>query len=179
MKPILSFTDATQGADYTVGYHAYDPALAAAFEEVKRLVRDAVGPVTVEHVGSTSIPRVGGRNALDIVIPIKEDEQSTVRQALYELGFQDSPFPHYLPLLVGRLAYQNKEYPILLYVVSPQSSVYQDWLTFRDHMRSHPVEAQAYDAVKRQAIAAGKVDGEEYQEAKNPFLTSMSAKLHR
>ena len=179
MKPIQSFVAGTDEGPYTVQCHPYDTKLAAVFEEVKRLAQDAAGPVTVEHVGSTSIPGVGGRNALDVAIPIEESRQPAVRSALYQIGFEDSPFPHYLPLLVGRLAYQDTEYPILLYVVSPESKVYQGWIEFRDHMRSHAADAEAYDAVKRQSLAAGNVDGERYQDAKTPFLAGISAKLRR
>lgn len=178
MKHIRSFAATSDGRTYTVEYLPYDSKLPAAFEEVKRLVQGAVGDVAVEHVGSTSIPGVGGRNAIDVAVAVEEGEQSAIRSGLYKLGFEDSPFPHYLPLLVGKLAYEDSEYPILLYVVSPESGVYQDWIKFRDYMRNHPADAHAYDAVKLNAVAEGSGEGEHYQEAKAPFLTSMASKIN-
>lgn len=176
MKLIQPFADSNDTAPYTVQYLPYDSALSVAFEEVKRLVQSVAGAILVEHVGSSSVPGLGGRNALDVAIPLAEEAQPTVRSHLYELGFQDSPFPHYLPLLVGRLSYRNTQYPVLLYLVSPQASVYRDWLTFRDYMRSQTADAFAYDAVKRQVAAPG-AEGERYQEAKGPFLAAVSDKI--
>ena len=98
---------------------------------------------------------------------------------MHQLGFQDSPFPHYLPLMVGHLPCQGSSFPILLYVISSKSQVYLDWLRFRNHMRTHPADAQAYDSVKRRASLGGEIDGEQYQAAKAPFLTAMATKLSR
>jgi GrpB-like predicted nucleotidyltransferase (UPF0157 family) len=176
MQPILPFETVGE-TGYVVQYHPYDPKLPAVFAELKRLIQEASGAATVEHVGSTSIPGVGGRNAIDIAIPIVQAERERVRAAMLMLGFTDSPFPHYLPLLVGRFGWQGTKYPVLLYLVPAESPVYEDWLRFRAHMRSNPADARAYDAVKRQAIGSGSVDGERYQAAKTPFVESVAAKL--
>jgi GrpB-like predicted nucleotidyltransferase (UPF0157 family) len=177
VKQIQSMKGATDDTPYVVQYHPYDSRLPSVFEKVKRLIQSAAGPIPVEHIGSSSIPGVGGRNVLDIAIPAPQAQQPEIRRALYELGFGDSPFPHYLPLLVGEVAFESKSYQILLYVVAPESSVFGAWLEFRDYMRDHPAEAQVYDATKREAIAQGSVQGEAYQRAKDPFLAAISAKL--
>jgi GrpB-like predicted nucleotidyltransferase (UPF0157 family) len=178
MKQIQSMKTATDDAPYVVQYHAYDPRLPSVFEKVKRLIQSTAGLLPVEHIGSSSIPGIGGRNVLDIAIPAAEPKQPEIRQALYELGFEDSPFPHYLPLLVGEVTYESKSYPILLYIVTPESSVFGEWLKFRGYMRGHPEEARAYDTTKREAIAMGRVKGDDYQQAKNPFLAAITAKFH-
>jgi GrpB-like predicted nucleotidyltransferase (UPF0157 family) len=178
MKQIQSMKGAADDTPYVVQYNAYDHRLPGVFEKVRLLIQAAVGPIPVEHIGSSAIPGVGGRNVLDMAIPAAPAEQPEIRRALYELGFEDSPFPHYLPLLVGEVAFESKSYQILLYVVAPESSVFAAWLEFRDYMRDHPEEARTYDATKREAIAQGSVQGEDYQQAKNPFLAAISAKLH-
>jgi len=177
MRPIHPFVPNGETPSYVVQYHPYDPRLPAAFAEVRRLIQEAAGPLTVEHVGSTSIPGVGGRNAIDIAVPVAETARQAVQNAMYRLGFEDSPFPHYLPLLVGRFSWRGAEYPVLLYLVQPESRVYEDWLSFRAYMRSNPTDARAYDEVKRQAVGSGSVDGEQYQAAKTPFVESVAAKL--
>jgi GrpB-like predicted nucleotidyltransferase (UPF0157 family) len=179
MKQIRSMKTATDDTPYVVEYHPYDPRLPEVFEMVARLIQTAAGAVVVEHIGSSSIPGVGGRNVLDIAVPAAEPQQPAIRKVLYELGFEDSPFPHYLPLLVGQIAHQSKNYQILLYVVSPESSVFADWLKFRDHMRGHPEDAQAYCTTKQEAVAEAMTGGKDYQEGKSPFLASISAKLPR
>jgi GrpB-like predicted nucleotidyltransferase (UPF0157 family) len=178
MKPIQGMKAAADNTPYVVQYHAYNPRLPSVFEKIKLLIQSAAGPIAVEHVGSSSIPGVGGRNVLDVAVPAALAKQPEIRRALHELGFEDSPFPHYLPLLVGEVAHEGASYQILLYVVAPDSGVLEGWLRFRDHMRAHPDDARAYDATKREAIAAGRVQGDDYQRAKNPFLAAIAAKLH-
>ena len=172
IKPATSLSD-------TVEYHPYDPQLPAVFDQIKRLIQRAAPDLRVEHVGSSSIPGVGGRNVLDIVIPVEGPAQASIEQHLYGLGFQDAPFRHFLPVLVGVVSEQGKDYSILLYVLPPDSDIYQGWITFRDYLRAHPEEAQAYDRVKQQAIAAGTVDGQRYQQAKTPFLVALTEKIQK
>jgi GrpB-like predicted nucleotidyltransferase (UPF0157 family) len=52
-------------------------------------------------------------------------------------------------------------------------------LKFRNYMRAHPEDAQAYCATKQEAVAKGNAKGEDYQEVKTPFLAAISAKLQR
>lgn len=179
MKQIQSMKTATDDAPYIVEYHAYDTRLPAVFETIKQLIQIAAGEVRVEHIGSTSIPEVGGRNVLDVAVPAAAAEQPAIKKALLDLGFENAPFPHYLPLLVSQISNDSTIYQILLYIVSPDSDVLAGWLQFRDHMRGHPDDARAYCAAKREAVAKSQTGGEDYQEAKNPFLAAMSAKLRR
>ena len=123
----------TGNAPYIVQYQAYDPRLPAVFETVKQLIQAAASAVPVEHIGSSAIPGVGGRNVLDIAIPMAESAHPTVRDALLDLGFEEAPFPHYLPLLVGQIAHEEKIYPILLYLVEPDADVFAEWIRFRDY----------------------------------------------
>ena len=137
---------------YTVEYHPYDSNLPAVFDKVKSLIQQVLPAVQVEHVGSSSIPGVGGRNVIDMVIPAENQDQASVKQQLLALGFEDSPF---------------------------DSDVYRGWTAFRDYMRTHPEDAQAYDTVKQQTIASGNVEVGRYQQAKTPFLVSMTEKIRK
>jgi GrpB-like predicted nucleotidyltransferase (UPF0157 family) len=175
MKLIKSFGPTSD----SVQYNPYDANLPSAFAEIKSIIHAALPDADIEHVGSSSIPGVGGRNVIDVSVIAGDADQIEIKRHLYDLGFQDSPFPHYLPLLVGTLAFQEKNYPILLYVVEPDAHVLKSWIAFRDYMRLHPEDAQAYDQIKRNNIAAGMVGGERYQEAKTPFIVSMIQKIHQ
>jgi GrpB-like predicted nucleotidyltransferase (UPF0157 family) len=170
---IGSFGDGMAQAEY----HPYDDQLPAIFTEIKKLVRQHLTEVLVEHVGSSSVPGIGGRNVLDIAVITSEDQHDHAKNVLKDLGFQDSPFPHYLPLLVASTTWRTKKYFILLYLVSPENQTLKDWIRFRDYMREHPEDAKQYDAVKQAVVAQGTIDGDEYQDAKSPFLQEMLARI--
>ena len=164
---------------YIVRYHEYDPQLPGVFENLKRLIQGATGASEIEHVGSSSIPGVGGRNVLDVAVPVAPAEQHQAKQALLDLGFEDAQFPHYLPVLVGQIPHEERVYPILLYIVAPDAPVLKEWIAFRDYMRSHAEAARAYDSTKRDAIASGRVVGDNYQDAKTPFIVSIVEQLRQ
>jgi GrpB-like predicted nucleotidyltransferase (UPF0157 family) len=166
------------GSDST-SYQPYDPALPEVFAEIRTLILRLLPEVEVEHVGSTSVPGIGGRNVIDLAVLAPERDHRAVRTGLLAVGFEPSPFPHYLPLLVATASRGGRDYPVLAYVVTPTSDVYVRWISFRDHMRTHPVDAHGYDLVKRQAIADGHTDNETYQTAKTPFILGVVEKLSR
>lgn len=161
----------------TTGYQPYDTALPAVFAGIKSIILEAMPDASVEHVGSSSIPGVGGRNVVDIALPCALEVHDAIRIRLKALGFEDSPFPHYLPLLVASAHSNGRNYPILLYVIDPNDIIYRQWVQFRDYMRLHPEDAQAYDEVKRRAVADGHGEDGSYQEAKTPFIVSLMGKI--
>lgn len=165
-----------KGTD-TTEYHAYDAELPTIFEELKALISQKITGISIEHIGSSSIPGIGGRNVLDVAIPSSDEKRALIIKKLKQLGFEESPFPHYLPILVSAVNWNAKKYFILLYVLSPDSAAFKDWITFRNYMRKHPKDAKAYDNIKQQAIKQNKTGGEDYQNAKSPFLRDMLAKI--
>lgn len=101
IKKIATFSE-------TVHYHPYDANLPIAFEEVKNIIRTKLPHVHVEHVGSSSIPGVGGRNVIDMAIAAEEADQGfgakgVLKHQLYDLGFQDSPKTPFLVSMMERI----------------------------------------------------------------------------
>ena len=155
-------------------YHPYDIDLPLVFEEMAAFLRDRMpAAYGIEHVGSSSVAGLGGRNVLDVVVVAPETDHEPLRTRLVGLGFQPSPFRHFLPLLVASVRGRGKSFPVLLYVMTPESDVCREWIAFRDHMRSHPEDAAEYDRIKRAAIADGQDDQGQYQHAKTPFLLAI------
>lgn len=167
-----------KGSD-TTEYHPYDEKLPQVFEDIKSLINDTIPDIQVEHIGSSSMPGVGGRNVLDIAIPSLTQKHEAIRTKLKQIGFEDSPFPHYLPLLVASTAFEGGKYIILMYVVSPDNETYKNWISFRNHMRTHPDDAKEYNDTKKQVIKEGKTRGDLYQNAKAPFLQKISTKIKK
>jgi GrpB-like predicted nucleotidyltransferase (UPF0157 family) len=71
------------------------------------MVRERVPGMAIEYVGSTAVPGCAGKGVVDLVVPYREDELSSVREALEDLGFQRQttrdPFAQDRPMRVGSL----------------------------------------------------------------------------
>lgn len=114
---------------------------------------------------------------VDVAIVTDESEHARIRAAMERLGFGDPPFQHYQPVQIGTIENEGQVYQILLYVVTPDNPILQAWIGYRDYLRAHPEDAEAYGKVKREVLAAGHTDGESYQQAKTPFIVELNARI--
>lgn len=100
-----------------MAYEDYDEQYPLIFAGVENAIHSVLPSARVEHVGSTSIPGLGGRRTLDIVLPAPAEMRDQMESKLLSLGFIKSPFAHFLPMLIGSIQHHGKDYGILLYIV--------------------------------------------------------------
>jgi GrpB-like predicted nucleotidyltransferase (UPF0157 family) len=151
--------------------------LSAGFEQLAADIHAVLPGARVEHVGSTSVPGLGGRGVIDAVVLATEHEQPATVEALLATGFIPSPHTWIEPTLTTTLQVGDAGYPVLLYVLTIDHPVVRGWLATRDHWRANLDEANRYAQVKRAALAAGHVDPWAYQQAKTPYLNQLARQL--
>jgi GrpB-like predicted nucleotidyltransferase (UPF0157 family) len=146
----------------------YDAEWPHHFETLRARLWPAVADVAIaiEHVGSTSIPGIAAKPIIDlsIVVPSRADVPAAIER-LERLGYQhrgDLGVP-------DREAFNNPEGgPHHNLYVCPQDTIgIVNQVTFRDHLRAHPLDADRYAALKKtlaqrceniDAYVAGKTD---------------------
>ncbi len=151
----------------------YDPAYPRVFSELVRIIQSVLPDARVEHVGSTSVPGLGGRGAVDAVVVSDPADRARMVQALKGIGFTDFPYGAAQPALTYRLHLDGQDYFILLYFLPPEHEYVKGWLAFREFMRGHPEQIEQYAQIKKAAIAAGKTQPWSYQQAKTPYLEEL------
>ncbi len=125
-------------------FEEYDSAYPSVFAEVVTRIRDVLPDVRAEHTGSTSVPGLGGRRALDMVIVADAGNQAELASSLRTLGLIDFPWAYVKPMLVGTVAFEEKDYALLVHVLPADHELLRSFLAFRTYMRHHPEEIQAY-----------------------------------
>ena len=103
--------------------------------------------VGIEHVGSTSVPGLAAKPTIDIAVGLPSIELGALRTARIEaLGYSYSG-DHGLPQHVFR---KGDAFPrdFLVHVIEHGGRMWCDYLRFRDHLRSHPEDAERYAALK-------------------------------
>src|SRR5215472_6824282 len=83
----------------TMTYQDYDEQYPQIFAEVAKAIQTVLPSVHIEHVGSTSIPGLGGRKVLDIVVVAEPARHEEMESKLMHIGFVKNAFPHFLPML--------------------------------------------------------------------------------
>jgi GrpB-like predicted nucleotidyltransferase (UPF0157 family) len=137
----------------------YDPSWPARYEQLTELIRTALGDavISLEHVGSTSVPGLEAKPIIDIDLTVADsnDEDSYI-PVLEAHGFSHAlrePWWYGHRLLVYPGPRCN------LHVWSPDCPEAARHLIFRDWLRSHPEDREAYQQAKheaaRQVTAAG------------------------
>lgn len=158
------------------------------FEAIKQVLLGTINglPITIEHVGSTSVPGLAAKPILDI--DIITDEQPDifleVKNRLQLLGYTHNGDQG----ITGREVFKynrdqtsgTNDNPLLaahhLYVCRQNNIALQNHLNFRDYLRSNATARQEYEAIKRKIAMENPDDMGRYVEQKTAFITSILEK---
>ena len=150
----------------------YDPAWPGlALVESARLA-DGFGAalLRVEHVGSTSVPGLAAKPVIDLcpVVTTLADldrRRKQVETLGYEwLGEFGIPLRRYCRRDI------NGVRRFQLHCFAEGSAELERHCRFRDYLRAHPDEAQAYAVEKRQSAAAHPLDMAAYNDGKSAWI---------
>ena len=152
----------------------YDPSWPAEFQALKLRILQALGDiaVAVEHVGSTSVPRLAAKPIIDMdVVVASNADVAEAIERLSTLGYV-----HRGNLgIEGREAFHNP--PGLpthhLYLCVQGAIALANHLTIRDYLRQHAAAATAYGALKKRLAHLFPTDIERYIDGKTDFLVGI------
>ena len=111
----------------------------------------------MEHVGSSAVPGLPGKNIVDMGIEAEPDEIPALVDDLLSLGFGRqvglAPFPSTRPMLTGAVVHDGAELRVHLHVMPPRRSELREMVAFRDALRANPDLRAEYAAVKERIVA--------------------------
>ena len=155
----------------------YDPAWPERFEQLRREYADAMAAagvpvVTIEHVGSTSVPGLAAKPVIDCDIVVAEERVTAATAVLVTLGFRplgELGIPQRWAFKEpDRLAGTNT------YVVVDGSLALRNHLGVRDALRSDAALREEYAAVKRR-VGATVSSIDEYGQSKSAIVQRILA----
>ncbi len=139
-------------------YHPWDPRMADVARNLARLIASARPGTGAEHVGSSAVPGLAGKNVVDLGIEADPDEIPLLVEALLSLGFGPqgglAPFPPTRPMLTGNVIHDGTSFRIHCHVVPPARGELSELVAFRDALRADPDLRAAYAAAKGEIVAA-------------------------
>lgn len=164
------------GRDYVIV--EADPAWPAMFELEASRIRAALGAlaVRVDHVGSTSVPGLAAKPIVDIQTSVSSMiPRDAYIEPLRSLGYRWTLDPwsdeheYFSRDVDGARAFQ-------IHVCQAGGSWERRHLAFRDWLRGHPEEANAYGALKHQLAVQHPNDLMAYVDSKTAFIRSVEAR---
>jgi GrpB-like predicted nucleotidyltransferase (UPF0157 family) len=160
----------------TITVVPYDPAWPAAFEVVAGQVRAALGDrvLALTHIGSTSVPGLAAKPVIDVDLTVADsaDEAAYVpdlEAVGFVLRFRDPAWEEHRVLTL--------ETPVTnLHVISPGDREAQRHLMFREWLRAHPADCEAYAALKADLGSLGFSDSMDYNNHKAALVYDLYEK---
>jgi GrpB-like predicted nucleotidyltransferase (UPF0157 family) len=155
----------------------YDPDWPRLFESLRATVWNTVADIaiSIEHVGSTAVPRLAAKPVIDIDVIVPGQEISGALARLAAIGYEhqgDLGIPH-------REAFRcpRGSVPHNLYLCAPTSPALANHLAIRDYLRANPADVQRYGDLKKRLAREFAHDIDGYVEAKTAFLVAILRQL--
>ena len=156
----------------------YEPQWPARFYEHAGKIKGAVGDsaLHIEHIGSTSVPGLGAKPIVDILLVVKDSaNESTylppLQAAGYELRVREPDFEEHR-------MFRTPERDVHVHIFSEDAKEIARYLDFRDHLRTHEGDRKQYEELKRKLAAQDWPDMNAYAAAKGELIEAIIAKAH-
>jgi GrpB-like predicted nucleotidyltransferase (UPF0157 family) len=155
----------------------YDLRWPTLYEEERARILAAIGPyiTAIEHVGSTSVPGLGAKPVIDIMLGVQRlADADLCIEPIQNLGY--IYVPEYEDEIPGRRFFKkllaDGTHTHHLHLVETSSAFWEEHLLFRDYLRTHPETAWDYERIKRN-LAPHFNNGNDYSHAKTDFILSV------
>jgi GrpB-like predicted nucleotidyltransferase (UPF0157 family) len=158
----------------TVRLVRYDPRWPALYREERERLQRCLGPLPLEHVGSTAVPGLDAKPILDLMLGVEGESARAqtiepLRRAGYTHGDSD--------VIPGRLYFRRDDEAALrthqLSVCAFGGSFWCAHLAFRDALRADAALAAAYLRLKLDLAQRFPTDRIAYSEAKSDFVAAV------
>lgn len=146
------------------------------FKKAKKiLLKNIDMDIEIEHVGSTAIPNMYGKNILDILIGVNnQTEFEKVKQSLIKINFvpsEKSKTENYQ--FFSSTEKETHDGDIHIHLVIKNTERYDEFIVLRDYLLNNKKEAKDYSNLKKELIKSGITDRKEYKNKKAIYVSSL------
>ena len=153
-------------------YNRYSEKYKQLFNRERIKLKKIFPRVKIEHVGSTSIPGLGGKGIIDIAIKIPRNKIDPFLKKLKKLGYEynlEHLKNNKRVFLQRRIRYGGKERRVHIHLVS-DNKFWNSFIVIRDYLKNHDKECKEYVRIKKEAVNHAKGEGKKYRKYKDLFL---------
>jgi GrpB-like predicted nucleotidyltransferase (UPF0157 family) len=159
----------------------YDSDWPKIYEEESELIRGAIGGIilSLEHIGSTSVPGLWAKPIIDIIAGVNDLESADrCKVILYNFGYEDSS-PGNQPDWFYCLGKAPHSPGFHLHLVKEGSSFQMRHILFRDWLRTHHTDAESYKDLKIKLSEKYRDDRVAYTDSKTEYINGIVEKAEK
>jgi GrpB-like predicted nucleotidyltransferase (UPF0157 family) len=154
----------------TIVISDYNPEWPERFRQEKERIRVALGEaaLSIEHIGSTSVPGLAAKPIVDILLVVEDSgEEAAYLPALEEAGYvlrvREPDFHEHR-------MFRTPEKDVHVHVFSAGSPEIERYLLLRDRLRQNERERELYAQTKHELVKRDWLTMEHYAEAKTEVV---------
>lgn len=153
-------------------FKAYTPKFKSIYlKEKSKILKALSTKIKIEHVGSTSVPGLGGKGIIDIAILTPRKDLRKYFSKLAKIGFEYHPHPgdDKRKFLQKIIKYSGKERRVHIHLCLSHE-FFDSFIAFREYLIKHKGIRDEYAKLKKDAVRHAKGDGKKYGNHKIDFL---------
>ena len=147
------------------------------FLETKIELEEVLGSdCLIEHVGSTAIPNMQGKNIVDVLVGAENKSQFKEHLSVLErFGFVPSINSNTTDIyrFFASKKGETASGDVHIHLVVKNTDRFDDFIVLRDYLLASPQEAQDYSLFKQKLIGSGIVDRKEYKATKAKYVSEL------
>jgi GrpB-like predicted nucleotidyltransferase (UPF0157 family) len=164
-------------AEDVIAVEPYDPRWADQFANEQQAIRECVDtliPMVVEHFGSTAIPGLPAKPIIDILIGTSSQHWTTIIEALKGMNYihwENNPDPDREFLVKGMPPFGDRR-THHVHICEIDSPLWER-LLFRDYLREHLEDREAYAGLKERLAIEFPDNREAYTRGKDILVADI------
>ena len=150
--------------------------MAEMYSEQERRIRRALGTaaVQIEHIGSTSVPRLAAKPIIDVLVTVgditaEEDYLDQLMNAGYELRIREP----------GHRLVRTPARDVHVHVLEVGDEAANEYLLLRNRLRTDPGDLDLYERTKRALMEQDWADMNAYAEAKTEVIAEIKDRARK
>lgn len=154
----------------------YSPKYKTLFRKEKNILKSLFPKYKIEHVGSTSVPGLGGKGIIDIAIVVPQNKINSSLHLLEKNGFEYKvkPLDKKRKFLQKIVNYRKKQRRVHIHLTSKNSIIWKSLIELRNYLRQNKGAVKRYSKIKKMAVKYAKGHAQKYRDYKHAILAELN-----
>ena len=140
---------------------------------IEKSLQENLGDVSIDHVGSTAIPHIMGKNIIDVLVGVNREDFDRVRDVLISMGYCPSERSRTdIYQFFASTVEETVSGDTHIHLVVKNTDRYNEFIILRDYLLDNPSEAIAYSNHKKEILSMN-LSRAEYREIKSKYVTDL------
>lgn len=170
-------TKSYKGRKYTV--EPYNPEWKKRFEDEARILSPVFSDktVSIEHIGSTSVPGLAGKPTIDILITVEKIRTADeISDSIENIGYK--PLGDYINKGSRLFVKESSGTRIVnLHIFERNHPHIEEMISLREYLRSHPEATKEYSKLKFALAEKYPDDYGLYRKYKDEWMNELKKKI--